>query len=110
MTKAGDFLDSVNEMGEVGRFEDCSVIVNSNDHKPPHVHILKGNVLVAQVYIPTGQIKNISELELKKKGRLYKDYILSNFVKWLKETDPDMDNKVSYLQSCMYLWNKLHPK
>lgn len=66
MTKAKELtekLSQMNEMGQVGKFSNIKVIVNSTDHPPAQVHLMKDNTLVAKVTIPDVLPDNISQLD-----------------------------------------------
>jgi len=99
-------LDAVNEMANLGEFGDCKVIINSTDHIPPHVHLLRNNDLVAKIEIPFTKVKNLQSLVILKKGREFKEYLLSDFVKWINTIDRKL-NKPYYIV-CSYIWDTLH--
>lgn len=108
MKVAEKVLNAINEMAVIGRFENCSIIINSNDHEPPHVHLLKDNKLVAKIEIPLEPVKNQSELKILKRGLIFKDFLLSDFVVWVNNTRTEEKTKVKNYEAALIVWNTLH--
>ena len=106
MKIAEKILSAINEMANVGGFGDCKVIINSTDHEPPHVHLLRNDELVAKIEIPLNKVKNTQELVIIKKGKQYREHLLGDFVKWVNDTDKKL-NKPYYIV-CSYVWDTLH--
>lgn len=106
-TEVINSISQLNEMANMGGFDDCKVVINSEDHEPPHVHILKGRELVAKIEIPVGNVKNQTDLKVLKKGKLYKEYILSDFVKWGIQQSKKL-SKYKNFEACSEIWNLLH--
>jgi len=107
-TKSKDLLEhllSLNERAKAGVFGDCEVIINSKDHDPPHVHLLKSGKKVAKIEIPTDKVKRISDLNITKESA-YEDYIITDFIKWINSSDNKL--KSSSVSICWFLWNSLH--
>ena len=71
MTKAGELLVAINEMARVGSFANMKVEINSKDHEPPHVYLLKDRELVAKVTIPNKDVKNSSDHGVSMKNYKY---------------------------------------
>ena len=102
-------LNTVNEMGTVGKFSNCTVIANSLDHGQPHVHYLCDGKLVAKIEIPNKVIKNQSELKIVEKGSAYKEYLMTDFVKWVNSTKQMKDgSKMKNYDYASTAWDILH--
>lgn len=99
-------ISSLNEMASVGRFGDCKVVVNSEDHEPPHVHLLRDGDLVAKIEIPLNAVKNQKELVIIKKGKQFKEFLLSDFIKWINSMDTKIDKP--FYVACKFAWDILH--
>ena len=107
MKIAEKILNAINEMANMGGFDDCKVIINSTDHEPPHVHLLKNDELVAKIEIPLNKVKNMQELVVIKKGKAFKEYILSSFVQWGLEQSKKLTRYKNF-EACTDIWNLLH--
>lgn len=65
------------------------------------------NELVAKINIPKGHIKNIEDLVFREKGSSYKDFIITEFIKWLNTQSPRY--RGTHAGECQDTWIKLHP-
>lgn len=106
MKIAEKVLNIINEMAVVGKFSNCKVIINSNDHGSPHVHYLCDNKLVAKIAIPNTDVKNQSELTIVKKGLAYDEHLMTDFVKWLNSAHPI--TKTANYNTALAVWSALH--
>jgi len=103
---SGYFIWSKDEMAIVGKFSDCKIIINSNDHGSPHVHYLCNGKLVAKIEIPNENVKNQTELTIIKKGLVYNTYLMTNFVKWINDNHPI--TKTANYNAALAIWDALH--
>jgi len=109
MKLAEKVLNTVNEMGTVGKFSNCIVIINSLDHGNPHVHYICNGDLVAKIEIPDKDVKNQSELVLIEKGIAHKEHLMNNFVKWINSYKQLKDgSKIKNYDYASTAWNILH--
>ena len=107
-TKATNFLDKINEMARVGSFGDKRVDIYSNNHIPPHVHYSNNKGLIAKIVIPIEDIKSISELQILEKGQLYKEFFISDFIKWINADKIRRGQRVQNRVFALQLWDALH--
>lgn len=84
-------------------FDDYEVKIWSNDHNPPHFHIIKNGWDV------TFSIENGEVLNIKSQGdkmQIYK-YMTDNVVKWLSSPCAILP-AVSNQDNAMAVWSQLH--
>lgn len=81
-------------MGEIEKFRDYEIYINSDDHEPPHVHIvdLNDTKFKTRLRIDNGDYVNEKDMRLR-----------SGYAKLKKRITKEIHNK------CIYEWNKLHP-
>lgn len=82
------------------------VMVYSNDHNPPHFHVIDNNGWVVKFLIENGQLYDIEATGAKKSVLQYWN---KNIPKWIKRpsnTDPSQTIKGRLID----LWNEMNPK
>ena len=107
LEKYAPITHEINEMGQVGKFSNVKVRINSTDHPPAHVHLIKDRALVAKVIIPEDFPSNANQVNIIQRGTEYRSEIITKFVKWLSETNSD---GIVNLVACRFMWTGLHPE
>lgn len=99
----------INEMSQVGIMGQYTIIIESNDHNPPHFHVKLNNKTVTRIQIPEEiptkvyDLVYVSNNATRLSSRVEKDLIT-----WMDSPNKHT-SKLNNLQSLQILWNQNHP-
>lgn len=100
----------INEMATMGYFNQYSVVIESEDHNPPHFHIKLNNKTVCRIQIPREYpIKTYDLVYLKNSKVHLSSKVEKELIDWLKQPEENF-GKYTNLESLKYEWNVLHNK
>jgi len=97
----------INEMATVGYLYQYSIVIESNDHNPPHFHVKLNNKTVCRIEIPRDYIGSTYDLAYLKNSRVrLSSRIERELIQWFNNS---YSKKITNLEMLQYQWNALHP-
>ena len=102
-----DWDISINEMAYLGNLDEYKIVIESNDHNPPHFHIKLNNRTITKIEIPKDYLKgNYCLRYLKSQNRLSSN-LESRLKNWFEQ--PIIRKTMTNLEYMQEVWNTLHP-
>ena len=99
----------INEMAYLGGFDQYQIVIETNDHNPPHFHVKVNKGTVCRIEIPENFIEKTYELRYMKNSKIRlssrNEKLLMDWFKASSKPNP-RDTNLNMLQVA---WNMLHP-
>jgi hypothetical protein len=100
----------INEMAYVGTIDQYSLVIETNDHNPPHFHVkLNKTKTVCRIEIPRDYPLKTYDLVYFKNSKIrLSSRVEKELIEWLKDLE-ETHGKFTNLESLQFSWNLLHP-
>lgn len=103
-----DFF-KINEMAHMGTVGQYTVVIESNDHNPPHFHLKINNKPITRIKIPlTLPTRTYDLVYVSKNATRLSSKVERDLIDWLKSPVDDIPT-INNLKELQRQWNIIHP-